>query len=136
MSRIRELAIVVVLACAGACGREADVVLTVERGAHAGGLTLFVCGTAPTDVCKEVQVFEAGDDATSREVGIFVDNGAAALDLQLQQSGGAACHRFTVDTAQASAVGVTLMAAPDAPAVTCTGCGTIAGDCDYPSHPR
>ena len=132
----RHLALALLLATtAASCGgREAELVLQIERRSHPGGLELYVCDAAPTTPCKRADVLVSGDQRAAREVGIFInDSPSKRMDLNFQLEGPAACAHFEVDYQMDPEVKVLL--APDGAlpitVLDCTSCTVPDLVCTY-----
>jgi hypothetical protein len=124
-----------VLAMASCGGREAELVIAVQRGPFAGGLEVFVCGPAPTDRCKPTAPFDESQ-ASERQIGVFVEDETQVLHVQFQTDSPSVCTKVVVDLARApkeitasiSALGVTTF--------DCLGQGCeVSPTCDYASRP-
>jgi hypothetical protein len=136
-SLVRRVGVVLVwLALASCGGREADLVVDIHRGGHAGELDLYVCGEGPTSKCKPFTPFAAGSSAALSEVGIFVDDDTTRLDLQLQLQHPTSCARFFVAFAQDKQIQVQLDPSGGAPYTVsdCASCTAVVSPCTYPTR--
>jgi hypothetical protein len=114
-------------------GRDADLLIEIERRDHPGTLAVYICGAELTSPCKRAEVFSSGDGVAALEIGVFVDDDTEEMDLNFQLGSPAACAHFHVNWTMDPEVKIALEPDGASPihVLDCTTCTTPTLDCNY-----
>ena len=135
MSTSLRAALIAGALLAGCGGREADLVIAIERGSHSGRVEVYVCREADTTTpCKHVVPLDTGDGRQKAEVGVFINDGTERLDINLQLGTPTnKCAHFTVAVGDDPQVEVQLDGAASVPFTLpdCDSCSAPDTTCTW-----